>query len=117
MKRLLVILLLTNLLLSTTTFVHFNEKNQLEIFTDVVSFRGLLSSSCRKRAEVCRGDGDCCPVMGRRMVCAPHLGLCGKKVCCITEVEEQEEKQAAIIRNRQPKSIRMWEDLLDEDLD
>ncbi|CAF3622594.1 unnamed protein product, partial [Rotaria sp. Silwood2] len=36
--------------------------------------------------------------MRHRMVCAPHREICGKKICCITEVEEQQEKQAAIIR-------------------
>ena len=53
------------------------------------------------------------------MVCAPHLDLCGsgKKTCCITEVQEQEEKQAAIIRNRYPKSKRFWQLLLDENDD
>jgi hypothetical protein len=53
--------------------------------------------------------------MGRRMVCAASLEVCGKKICCITEVEEQQEKQAAIIRNRNPKLKRFWQLLLDED--
>ncbi|CAF1053046.1 unnamed protein product [Rotaria sp. Silwood1] len=76
---------------------------------------GLLSSGCKKRSEVCRANVDCCPGIGRRMVCAPHLEICGKKICCITEVEEQQEKQAAIIRNRNPKLKRFWKILLDED--
>ena len=54
--------------------------------------------------------------MGQRMVCAHHLEICGlKKVCCITEIEEQQEKQAALLRK--PKAIkywlRMWHDELD----
>ncbi|CAF4919696.1 unnamed protein product, partial [Rotaria sp. Silwood2] len=63
----------------------------------------LLSSGCKKRSEVCRANVDCCLVMRHRMVCAPHREICGKKICCITEVEEQQEKQAAIIRKRPPK--------------
>lgn len=74
---------------------------------------------CKKGKDICRGADDCCPVKGIRMVCAPHLDLCGsgKKTCCITEVQEQEEKQAAIIRNRYPKSKRFWQLLLDENDD
>jgi hypothetical protein len=53
--------------------------------------------------------------MGRRMVCAPSLEVCGKKICCITEVEEQQEKQAAILRNRNPKLKRLLYALLDEE--
>ncbi|CAF3256842.1 unnamed protein product [Rotaria socialis] len=68
---------------------------------------GFLSSSCRKRGEVCRASGDCCPVLGHRIVCAPHRKICGKKTCCVTEVEEQQERQAAIIRNRNPKLKQM----------
>lgn len=49
------------------------------------------------------------------MVCAPHSGICRKTTCCITEVEEQQEKQAAFIRNRNPKLQRLWELLADED--
>ncbi|CAF3645076.1 unnamed protein product [Rotaria sordida] len=64
----------------------------------------LLSSSCKKWSEACRVNVDCCPRMGHRIVCAPSLEIWGKKMCCITEVEEQQEKQAAIIRNRRPKS-------------
>ncbi len=51
--------------------------------------------------------------MGHRIVCAPHLEICGKKTCCITEVEEQQEKQAAIIRNRNPKSERILDLLME----
>ena len=79
------------------------------------SFRGLFTNSCKKPAEICRMDSECCPVMGRRMVCAAHLEICGKRICCITEVEEQQEKQAAILRNRNPKLKRLWEELFDED--
>ncbi len=79
------------------------------------SFRGLFANSCKQRAEVCRIDTECCPVMGRRMVCAPSLEVCGKKICCITEVEEQQEKQAAILRNRNPKLKRLLYALLDEE--
>ena len=75
----------------------------------------MCPSSCQKRSEVCRSDDNCCSVMGRRIVCAPHLEICGKKNCCITEVEEQQEKQAAIIRNRNPKLKRFWNALLDAD--
>lgn len=53
--------------------------------------------------------------MGHRMVCAPSLEVCGKKICCITEVEEQQEKQAAIIRNRNPKSKRILYRLVNDD--
>jgi hypothetical protein len=52
--------------------------------------------------------------MGHRMVCAAHLELCGKKLCCITEVEEQQEKQAAVIRNRNPKSKRFWNTMFND---
>ncbi|CAF1416214.1 unnamed protein product [Rotaria sordida] len=75
---------------------------------------GLLSSSCKKWSHACLANVDCCPKMGHRIVCAPSLEICGKKMCCITEVEEQQEKQAAIIRNR-PKSKRIWKILLDDD--
>ncbi|CAM4810004.1 unnamed protein product [Rotaria magnacalcarata] len=68
---------------------------------------GFLTSSCKKRGEVCRASGDCCPALGHRMACAPHLKICGKKTCCITEVEQQQERQAAIIRNRNPKLKHM----------
>ncbi|CAF1456222.1 unnamed protein product [Adineta steineri] len=76
---------------------------------------GLLSNACKNKAEVCRAQSECCPVMGRRMVCSPHLEICGKKTCCITEVEEQQEKQAAIIRNRNPKLKRFWNELFNEE--
>jgi hypothetical protein len=50
------------------------------------------------------------------MVCAPHLEICGKKkICCITEVEEQQEKQAALFRDRTGKLKRFLEILLNED--
>ncbi|UJR37555.1 hypothetical protein I4U23_030256 [Adineta vaga] len=75
---------------------------------------GLFSNACKKKAEICRIDNECCPVMGRRMVCAPHLEICGKKICCITEVEEQQEKQAAILRNRNRNLKRFFNELLDE---
>ena len=78
----------------------------------MVVFRGLLSSRCRKKSEICRIGTDCCPVVGHRMVCAPHRKICGKKICCITEVEEQQEKQDAIIRNRESKLKRFWKMLL-----
>lgn len=78
------------------------------------SCRSFVDSACKKSKEVCRGADDCCPVRGIRMVCAPHLNICSKKTCCITEVQEQEEKQAEIIRNRLPKSKRFWQLLLDE---
>jgi hypothetical protein len=74
-------------------------------------------SSCQKRSEVCRTADSCCPVMGLRIVCAQHLEICGKKTCCITEVEEQQERQAAINRNRNPKSKRFWRLLLDNEED
>ncbi|CAF1118968.1 unnamed protein product [Adineta ricciae] len=83
------------------------------VFFSVAS--GLLSNACKKRAEVCRGDSECCPVMGRRMVCAAHLEICGKKICCITEVEEQQEKQAALLRNRNRSLKRFIGALLNED--
>lgn len=76
------------------------------------SSRGT-KSSCKKRSEVCWVADDCCGVKGTRMVCAEHLEICGKKRCCITEIEEQQEKQAAIIRNRLGK--RFWNLLFDED--
>lgn len=52
--------------------------------------------------------------MGTRMVCAAHLGICGKKICCITEVEEQQEKQAAAFRNRDRRLERFLQ-ILHED--
>lgn len=83
-----------------------------------VSGQSSSSSSCKKRAELCRSGGDCCPVPARRMVCAAHLELCGKnKICCITEVEEQQEKQAALIRNRNEKLKRFFNLFLNEDDD
>jgi len=56
-------------------------------------------------------------VTGVRIVCAPSLEICGKKRCCITEVEEQREKQAAIIRNRNGNRQlkRFWDLILNED--
>ena len=78
------------------------------------SSRDFVSASCKKRSELCKGSDDCCPAMGRRLVCAPSLEVCGKTPkCCVTEVEEQQEKQAAIIRNR-PKSKRFWNLLIDQ---
>lgn len=54
--------------------------------------------------------------MGTRLVCETHLEICGKsKKCCITEIEDQQEKQAALIRNRKPKTRRLWDILLDEE--
>ena len=53
--------------------------------------------------------------MGRRMVCAAHLEICGKKICCVTEVEEQQEKQAALLRNRNRSLKRFIDALLNED--
>jgi hypothetical protein len=76
-----------------------------------------MSTKCKKRTEICRGTDDCCAAMGLRLVCAASLEVCGKKICCITEVEEQQEKQAAIIRNRNPKLKRFWKLLLDEEED
>jgi hypothetical protein len=84
------------------------------INNELFSFRGFVSASCKKRTELCKGNEECCPVMGRRLVCAPSLEVCGKIKCCITEVEEQQEKQAAIIRNRNPKPTRLWNLLLDQ---
>ncbi|CAF3765128.1 unnamed protein product [Rotaria sp. Silwood1] len=65
---------------------------------------GFLLSSCKKWSETCRTSTDCCPMKGHRIVCASHRKICGKKTCCITEVEVQQDKQASIIRNRRPKS-------------
>lgn len=48
------------------------------------------------------------------MVCAAHLEICGNKICCITEVEEQQEKQAAAFRPKSPKLKRVLERLFDE---
>jgi hypothetical protein len=74
-----------------------------------------MSSSCQKWSEVCRTADSCCPVMGLRIVCAQHLEICGKKTCCITEVEEQQERQAAINRNRNPKLTGFWDMLNGEE--
>jgi len=50
------------------------------------------------------------------MVCAPSLEICGKKkTCCITEVEEQQEKQAALFRDRNIKLKRFLKMLLNKD--
>ncbi|CAF3439235.1 unnamed protein product [Rotaria socialis] len=75
---------------------------------------GLLSSSCSKHGNVCRQNADCCGVAGHRIVCAPSLEICGKKICCVTEVEEQQERQAAVLRNRNPSPKRLLQMLLDE---
>jgi hypothetical protein len=75
----------------------------------------MSSSSCQKWSEGCRGADDCCSGKGHRIVCAPNLEICGKKNCCITEVEEQQERQAAIIRNRNPKLKRFWNLLLNRE--
>ncbi len=75
----------------------------------------MSSTSCQKWSQGCLASDDCCPAKGRRIVCAPHLEICGKKICCITEVEEQQERQAAIIRNRNPKLIGLLDTLTDEE--
>jgi hypothetical protein len=76
----------------------------LPLWVSFFDFRlgDLFSTKCKIRTKPCKTDKDCCLVNRRRMVCGPQLEICGQKKCCITEVEEQQEKQAAIVRNRRP---------------
>jgi transcription antitermination factor NusA-like protein len=47
------------------------------------------------------------------MVCAPSREICDKTKCCITEIEEQQEKQATLFGTRSFK--RFLKRLLDGD--